>query len=131
MTRPFLAFSTTLAVIVATGTAALAEEAEIMTRTVGENEILTDSNGMTLYTFDKDADGMSSCYDDCAKNWPPLIASEGVAPEGDFGLTERTDGTMQWTYYDMPLYLWKDDAAPGDVTGDGVGDVWHIVPVEN
>ena len=32
---------------------------------------------------------------------------------------------MQWTYDDMPLYLWVKDAVPGDTTGDGVGGVWH------
>lgn len=131
MTSPSFTFCAALAVVALTGTTVLAQEAEVMTRTVGEDEILTDSNGMTLYIFDKDTDGMSACYDDCAVNWPPLIASEGAEPEGDFGLTERTDGSMQWTYSDMPLYLWKDDAQPGDTTGDGVGDVWHIVKVED
>ena len=38
-------------------------------------EILTDANGMTLYTFDKDTAGTSNCYDECAANWPPLIAA--------------------------------------------------------
>jgi Secreted repeat of unknown function len=28
--------------------------------------MLTAEDGMTLYTFDKDKDGASSCYDDCA-----------------------------------------------------------------
>ena len=40
-------------------------------------------------------------------------------------LVERKDGTKQWAYDGKPLYLWKDDKAPGDTTGDGVGEVWH------
>ena len=87
--------------------------------------VLTDANGMTLYTFDKDVDGVSACYEKCAVNWPPLLAPEGAEADDDFGLTERSDGTMQWTYYGMPLYLWIKDANPGDTTGDGVGGVWH------
>jgi predicted lipoprotein with Yx(FWY)xxD motif len=87
--------------------------------------ILTNADGMTLYTFDKDADGTSACYEQCATNWPPLLAAEGAEAEGDYGLTERTDGTKQWTYKGMPLYTWIKDAAPGDVTGDGVKEVWH------
>lgn len=88
--------------------------------------ILTDANGMTLYTFDKDADGKSACYDKCAVNWPPLIAPAGAMAEGDYGLTERTDGAMQWTYDGKPLYLWIKDTKAGDTTGDGVNDVWHV-----
>ncbi|MFN0115681.1 MAG: hypothetical protein ACKVPY_13485 [Paracoccaceae bacterium] len=89
-------------------------------------KILTDTSGMTLYTFDKDQGGMSACYDDCAKAWPPLLAAADAVPDDkDFGIVERTDGTKQWTFYGKPLYLWMQDKAPGDVTGDGVKGVWH------
>ena len=70
-------------------------------------EILTDANGMTLYTFDKDTAGTSNCYDECAVNWPPLIAAAGAAADDEYTLVERKDGTMQWAYDGKPLYLWK------------------------
>ncbi|MDP1668073.1 hypothetical protein [Phaeovulum sp.] len=89
--------------------------------------VLADANGMTLYTYDPDTGGMSACYNNCAVNWPPLIAPAGSAPEGAYGLTTRTDGAMQWTYDGKPLYLWIKDTKPGDVTGDGVGGVWHVI----
>src|SRR5512144_2534280 len=41
-------------------------------RTIGR--VVTTVAGATLYTFDDDQNGESSCYDDCAKHWPPLIA---------------------------------------------------------
>jgi predicted lipoprotein with Yx(FWY)xxD motif len=88
--------------------------------------VLTDAKGMTLYTFDKDKDGASACYDECAANWPPLAAAADAAAEGEFGLTERTDGSRQWTFKGLPLYTWVKDAKPGDITGDGVKGVWHI-----
>ena len=88
--------------------------------------MLTDAKGMTLYTFDNDEGGVSACYDQCAANWPPLVAPEGAAAEGEYGLVQRTGGSMQWTYDGKPLYLWINDKAPGDVTGDGVNDVWHV-----
>lgn len=91
-----------------------------------QGEILTDAKGMTLYTFDKDSAGTSNCYDDCAVKWPPLMAAEGASAEGDYTLVERKDGSKQWAYKGMPLYLWQADAKPGDVTGDGVGGVWHV-----
>ena len=87
--------------------------------------VLTDANGMTLYTFDKDVDGVSACYEKCAVNWPPVLATDNAEADDDFGLAKRNDGTMQWTYYGMPLYLWIKDEKPGDTTGDGVGGVWH------
>ncbi len=106
-------------------------ETGIKTGDSTKGEVLTDQAGMTLYTFDKDKDGMSVCYNGCARNWPPLLAPAGAEADGDFGLTTRKDGSKQWTYYDMPLYLWIKDKAPGDVTGDGKGGVWHIaVPQE-
>ncbi|MFN4140716.1 hypothetical protein [Aestuariivirga sp.] len=101
-------------------------EVPVKTAESASGPILTDSKGMTLYVFDKDSDGQSACYDKCALNWPPLLAGEGDKPEDDFGLAKRTDGTMQWTYYGKPLYLWIKDTKPGDVTGDGVNDVWHV-----
>ena len=90
-------------------------------------KIYTDTNGMTLYTFDKDEAGKSNCYDDCAVNWPPFLAAADAVPEGEWTIIERTDGTKQWAYEGKPLYLWIQDKAPGDVTGEGKGDgTWHI-----
>ena len=102
----------------------------IMTQKTSAGTILTDSKGMTLYTFDKDSNGTSACYNQCATNWPPLIAPADAKAEGDFGLAKRNDGKMQWTYYGKPLYLWANDKAPGDMSGDGVGGVWHVAKTE-
>ncbi|AMY67589.1 hypothetical protein [Frigidibacter mobilis] len=88
--------------------------------------VLTDADGMTLYTFDRDSGGASACYDDCAVNWPPLPAPAGAAAEGDYAPSLRKDGTMQWTYKGMPLYTWIKDTKPGETTGEGVKGVWHV-----
>jgi predicted lipoprotein with Yx(FWY)xxD motif len=90
-------------------------------------KIYTDAKGMTLYTFDKDEAGKSNCYDKCAVNWPPFLAAADAVPEGEWTIIERTDGTKQWAYEGKPLYLWIEDKAPGDVTGEGKGDgTWHV-----
>jgi predicted lipoprotein with Yx(FWY)xxD motif len=115
----------TLAALLLFSASALADTG-IKTGESAIGPVLTDANGMTLYTFDKDSGDASACYDKCAVNWPPLAASAGAAADDDFGLIKRTDGTMQWTYYGKPLYLWIKDAAPGDVTGDGFNKVWHV-----
>lgn len=97
--------------------------------------ILVDADGMSLYMFDPDEQGESTCYDDCAEAWPPLVVDdddvtgEGV-DESLVGTVERDDGATQVTYNDWPLYLWVDDEAPGDVTGQGVNDVWWVITPE-
>jgi predicted lipoprotein with Yx(FWY)xxD motif len=41
---------------------------------------------------------------------------------GTVGTFTRTDdGTTQVTYKGLPLYFWKGDTKPGDVTGQGIG----------
>lgn len=104
-----------------------AESAESKVTLIDGHSLLTASNGMTLYTFDKDSANVSNCYGDCATSWPPYAAASNATSRGD-GLTiiERRDGTRQWVKDGAPLYFWAGDSAPGDTTGDGVGGVWHI-----
>jgi predicted lipoprotein with Yx(FWY)xxD motif len=90
-------------------------------------QIMTTPEGMTVYTFDEDTADASSCYSECAEEWPPVTAPSDAQPFGQMSIIERTDGTRQWAYNDMPLYLYHDDTAPGDTEGDGEGGVWHVV----
>lgn len=92
--------------------------------------ILVDGEGRTLYLLTTDKQGASTCYDDCEDNWPvlpaPAQAGEGV-DAALLGETERTDGSMQATYNDWPLYYFAGDAQAGDLNGQGVGDVWFVI----
>ena len=88
--------------------------------------VLTDSKGMTLYVFDKDTGGKSTCNGPCATNWPPLMAGADAKPGGKYTVVTRDDGGKQWAYDGKPLYTWAKDAKPGDTTGDGVNNVWHV-----
>ncbi len=89
--------------------------------------MLTDDKGMTLYTFDKDADGKSACYDDCAAKWPPYLVAGGEAMGEGWTATDRTDGTKQWAYDGRPVYFFAGDKAKGDMAGDGMGGAWHVI----
>ena len=110
-------------------------ETEIEAEDSSLGTILTDSEGNTLYVFLSDAGGESTCYDECADNWPALLA-EGEVEARDgvdaslVGTTERTDGALQVTYDGQPLYYFAGDAAPGDTNGQGVGEVWYVVSPE-
>lgn len=91
-------------------------------------DVLAGNNGMTLYTFDKDAagSGKSVCNGPCATNWPPLLAATDDQPSGDYSLVVRDDGKKQWAFKGKPLYFWAKDVKPGDRTGDGFNNVWRV-----
>jgi predicted lipoprotein with Yx(FWY)xxD motif len=97
-----------------------------LTRDTSLGTVLTDARGMTLYTLTGDESGKSTCYDRCARSWPPFLVANGVKPVGKWTIAARTDGTQQWAYNGKPLYLWDKDKQPGDVTGHKVGDVWWV-----
>ena len=112
-----------LALILATGQA---YAAPTQTADSSAGMFLTNMDGMALYTFDKDAAGVSNCAGECVAIWPILAATEGDMAEGDYAVIDRADGMKQWTYKGMPLYTFVKDAAAGDMMGDGVKDVWHL-----
>lgn len=107
-------------------TVALSEHAE------DEAGYLTDAEGRALYLYTDDEAGVSNCSGECAENWPPLLTQgpliglDGVAP-GLLDTTEREDGSEQVTYIGHPLYYFAQDQAPGDINGQGAGDVWYLV----
>jgi len=95
-------------------------------------DVLVDAEGNTLYAFLQDEGGESTCSGECAANWPALVVDrEPTAGDGVdaalLGTTERDDGELQVVYGDWPLYTFAGDQAPGDTTGQGVGDVWYVV----
>jgi predicted lipoprotein with Yx(FWY)xxD motif len=111
----------------------VAPETVTVSNSADLGDFLVAPNGMTLYKFDNDAAGVSNCADQCAENWPPFTVGEndrlvgGAGVMGELATIERADGGLQVTYNGMPLYYWAQDAAPGDTTGQGVGEVWWVV----
>jgi len=93
------------------------------------NGMLVGGNGMTLYTFDRDASGAgkSACNGPCATLWPPLMAQASDQPSGAWSIVVRDDGSRQWAYKGKPLYYYQNDKQAGDKTGDNFRDVWHTV----
>jgi predicted lipoprotein with Yx(FWY)xxD motif len=100
---------------------------------------LADSAGKALYVFSADRAGdcenlpLTTCDIGCRQAWPIFNAGERALVEGlsdeVFGTIELEDGTHQTTYYGWPLYYYRNDVAPGDVRGQGVGRVWHLAEV--
>ena len=107
----------------------------LKTRSSSFGRILVDGGGRTLYLFEKDRPGRSSCGGLCATYWPPLIVHG--APKAGAGIsaallrtTRRSDGSRQLTYAGHPLYRFSGDQAPGQATGQGMnafGAEWYVV----
>lgn len=104
--------------------------ATILTRDAGAlGTILTTSDGYTLYTFDNDVagSGTSACTGGCASAWPPFPVADPTASgaSGELGSITRDDGSPQATYNGKPLYLFANDASPGDTNGKDVPN-WSV-----
>ena len=96
--------------------------------------MLFDSRKQAIYVFERDADGRTVCYGECAKAWPPVytvgdpVAGAGVKP-GLLGTLNRRDGTRQVTYAGRPLYFYAHEG-PGQVLCHNVnlnGGYWWVL----
>ena len=103
-------------------------------KTIGGQQVLVDSKGMTLYWFAIDTPSKSNCSGSCLTYWPPvkgpLTAGSGVT--GTLGTITGTDGTKQATYLGHPLYTYIGDKSPGQATGNGKnlsGGLWWEMTV--
>jgi predicted lipoprotein with Yx(FWY)xxD motif len=98
-------------------------------------QVLVNSQGRTLYLFQKDTGTTSTCTGACAAAWPPLRATgQPVVGKGAnsalIGTTPRSDGAAQITYNGHPVYLFIKDQKPGDTNGEGknaFGASWFAV----
>ena len=105
--------------------AAPAKGAVVSTANTSLGRIIVNSNGRTLYLFEKDRNGKSACSGQCAVCWPPLITSgkpgaTGGASASLIGTTRRADGRLQVTYNHHPLYTFVKDKKAGQTNGEGV-----------
>lgn len=129
---------TTLSALADTSTASPRQASQGALVALGKTplgSVLVDARGHTLYLFDKDKHGRSTCYGACATYWPPLLSSGKPRQEKGvraslLGLTTRIDGKRQVTYRGHPLYRFIGDKEAGQTTGEGLTDfgaAWDAV----
>jgi predicted lipoprotein with Yx(FWY)xxD motif len=110
-------------------TKTIVELAEVQNASLGT--ILTNSQGLTVYTYTQDAPNKSNCSGLCAKAWPPLLMAKGEkvrSLKGVKGIGTIPRGKkLQLTFDRRPLYLFAGDTAPGMTTGQGVENTWFAV----
>ena len=108
---------------------------DVLSGASGLGPILVGPNGLSLYGFTNDVGASSTCSGTCVEAWPPVIvgADWAAGPGLDFGIfatTARDDGQLQLVAGQWPLYYFAGDAVPGDVNGQGSGDVWFVVDTD-
>jgi predicted lipoprotein with Yx(FWY)xxD motif len=117
-------------------TTTAAQEASGVTVAVANSslgDVLVDADGRTLYAFTKDQGDQSACSGECAANWPALTGTATAGTGAEAGLLSsamQASGSSQVTYGGKPLYYFAGDAKPGDIKGQGVGDVWFAVAAD-
>ena len=107
----------------------------VSTAKTGLGRVITDSHGRTLYLFEKDKRGRSSCSGICASYWPPVLTTAkpvatGGAKGSLLGTIRRSDGTKQVTFAGHPLYRFSGDSKRGQTNGEGLTDFgasWYAV----
>lgn len=95
--------------------------------------IVVDGKGMTVYEFGTDVQGADSskCTGQCASNWPAVPGGtsaptlKGVT--GAVATIKGVDGKPQLTLNGWPLYYYVGDTAPGQTSGQGVGNIWWVM----
>ena len=95
--------------------------------------VLAEANGQVVYTYAKDTkNGAPTCTGSCAATWPPVTGTPKAGPAdtfpATFGVVKGAGGVEQITYNGYPLYEFKG-AKPLSAAGNGIGGVWHVVPL--
>jgi predicted lipoprotein with Yx(FWY)xxD motif len=110
--------------------------AELKTAESAAGRIVVDAKGMSVYFFTKDVkdSGTSACTGQCIAAWPPVL-TDSEAPKvdgvtGTVGTIPTPQGKKQVTVNGLPVYYYVKDKAAGDITGQGVNDVWYLVSPE-
>ncbi len=114
--------------------ASATSSATLTARTIGSQQVLTNSAGLTVYWFALDTSTTSKCTGSCATYWPPVKgpATAGSGVTGTLATITRSDGTVQATYDGHPLYTYAGDSAPGQAKGNGLnasGGLWYEMTV--
>jgi predicted lipoprotein with Yx(FWY)xxD motif len=96
-------------------------------------DILTNSEGFTLYHYTLDKPGKIACTGQCATIWPPLLLPAGArTPTGASGVSglgtvTRPGGKKQVTWDGEPLYTFSGDSSAGQANGQGYGNDWFVL----
>ena len=112
---------------------------DVVGKTVGgqTEDVLTNTNAMTLYYLTSDTPTSVACSGQCATFWPPLLLQSGdpaagVSLPGHLTVATTTNG-RQVLYEGHPLYAFSKDKTSNDAKGEGIkafGGTWHAATTQ-
>jgi predicted lipoprotein with Yx(FWY)xxD motif len=102
----------------------------VSVKSVDNSDVLTNSQGKTLYTANVEKGGRIMCTGQCTTFWMPADGSAAKAKTAaadlnlKVGVVKRPDGTDQLTLGGKPLYSFTQEGA-GKLTGNGFMDAFN------
>ena len=75
--------------------------------------------------------GTIMCYNECAKKYPPLLASANAKPMGEWWILTRADGAKQWAFRGIPVYTYSQDTPGRNLADDTWNRTWTELPANN
>jgi predicted lipoprotein with Yx(FWY)xxD motif len=123
--------TTTSSAAATTTTTAGSATAVVSVSTTSLGPTLVDSSGHTLYEYQPDPMGSSTCTGGCATVWPPLTAPGTTVAVGAgltaslFTVVSGAGGTHVVAVAGHALYRFSGDTKAGDTKGQGFAGIWH------
>ena len=102
----------------------------VSVKSVDNSDVLTTSQGKTLYTANVEKGGRIMCTGQCTTFWMPADGSAAKAKTAaadlnlNIGVVKRPSGADQLTFNDKPLYSFTQEGA-GKLTGNGFMDAFN------
>ena len=82
--------------------------------------MLIDHKGYSVYSYEDDKPGKSSCTGKCLEDWAPVLAPQTARERGEWSTIERTPGVKQWAYRGKALYTYRLESRTRAFTGSDV-----------
>jgi predicted lipoprotein with Yx(FWY)xxD motif len=98
--------------------------------------ILTTNNDFAIYYYMNDTAFTSTCTGQCAKDWPPVLAPQGMTTVSSSVTLPRqlsvhqTANGAQVFYDGHALYTYAQDMQAGHATGRGEDEKWYLVGLQ-
>ena len=95
--------------------------------------VVVTGQGQAVYQFDKDTpgSGKSACTGTCVSLWHAVTAPSSspsmAGVTGTVATIPTADGKQQVTLAGHPLYTYAGDSASGQISGEGVMNIWWLV----
>ncbi len=95
--------------------------------------VLLTNKGFPVYTYKPDTAFTATCTGACAKDWPPVLAPQGMMTVSSSmtllkPLTVHQTANGAQVFYDgHALYTYAEDKQPGSAMGHGQDMQWYLV----